>query len=72
MNELFLTIAGAVVMIFFIIVLAFMAIAVIKGAIVDFSLNGFDWSDFMFYFILAGAPICLIVICAVVVACHVL
>lgn len=72
MNELFLTIAGVVVMIFLIIILTFVAVSVIKGAIVDFSLNGFDWSDFMFYFILAGSPICLIVICVVVVVCHVL
>lgn len=63
---------GAVVMVFFITAMVFMDVSVIKEAIEDFSLNGFGWSDFAFYFLLAGAPICLILICVTVVACHLL
>lgn len=63
---------GAVVMVVFITAMVFMAVSVIKEAIEDFNLNGFSWSDLAFNFLLAGAPICLILICVAVVACHLL
>lgn len=59
---------GAVIMAIFIAAMVFMAVAVIKEAIEDLNLNGFDWSDFAFYFLLAGAPICMIIISVVVAA----
>ena len=59
---------GAVIMIIIIAAMVFMAVTVIKEAIEDFNLNGFGWSDFAFYFLLAGAPICMIIICVIVAA----
>lgn len=63
---------GAVIMVVFITAMVFMTVSVIKEAVENFELNGFDWSDFAFSFLLAGAPICLIMICVAVVTYHVL
>lgn len=63
---------GAVIMAIFIAAMVFMAVAVIKEAIEDLNLNGFDWSDFAFYFLLAGAPIGMVTICITVCCYHLL
>lgn len=63
---------GAVIMVVFITAMVFMAVSVMKEAVENFELNGFDWRNFAFYFLLAGSPICLIMICVAVVACHLL
>ena len=65
-------IIGGIIMAFFVTTMVLMAVVVIKETIKDFELNGFNWSDFAFNFLLAGAPICLIMICVAVVAYHVL
>lgn len=71
MAEFISVAVGSIIMLFFITVMVFMTVMVVKEAVKNFELNGFDWSDFTFYFILAGSPICFIMICVAVVAYHV-